>query len=149
MVNRDMLGKPLPPTTYEVERNKIREFANAIGDTNPIYQDVEAARAAGYPDLPIPPTFPTTFGFWGRMAKDAGRVDLGIPMGRVLHGSEEYTYVAPIHAGDTITGVRTMLDAQEKTGNSGKMEIVTTETVYTNQHGQVVLKTRAGIVIRL
>jgi acyl dehydratase len=83
------------------------------------------------------------------MAKDAERVDLGIPMGRVLHGSEEYTYLAPICAGDTITGVRMMIEAQEKTGNSGKMEIVTTETVYTNQHGKEVLKTRAGIVIRL
>lgn len=149
MVNRDMIGKPLPTTTYEVERNKIREFASAIGDTNPIYQDVEAARAAGYKDLPIPPTFPTTFGFWGRSAHNAERVDLGMPQARVLHGEEEYTYLAPIYAGDTMTGTRMMVDVQEKSGKSGNMEIVTMETTYKNQDGQEVLKTHAMVVIRL
>jgi acyl dehydratase len=149
MVNRDLLGKPLPPFTFEIERTKIREFATAIGDANPIYQEVAAAQAAGYPDLPIPPTFPTTFRRWGRTAKNAEKVDLGIPLARVLHGEEEYTYLAPLCAGDTVTGTTRMIDVQEKSGKSGQMEIVTTETVYQNQHGQEVLRTRSVTVIRL
>lgn len=147
-INREMIGKPLSPTTFEVERGKIREFASAIGDTNPLYHDPEAARAAGYEDLPIPPTFPTTFSHWGKKAKDAPPEDLGFPFARVLHGEEEYTYLAPIYPGDTLTGVRTLLNVEEKQGKSGKMEIATLETVYTNQHGQQVLRSRTMAVIR-
>src|SRR5690349_5952936 len=98
-INREMIGKALSPTTFEVERGKIREFASAIGDTNPIYHEIEAAREAGYADLPIPPTFPTTFSNWGKKAKDAPAEDLGFPFARVLHGEEEYTYLAPIYPG--------------------------------------------------
>ncbi len=116
MVNREMIGKPLPGFTFEIERGKIREFAKAIGDDNPIYQDVEAARAAGYRDLPIPPTFPTTFARWGILDKNAPKVDLGIPLARVLHGEEEYTFLAPICAGDVVTGTGIMTDVQEKSG---------------------------------
>jgi acyl dehydratase len=147
-INREMIGKPLSPTTFEVERGKIREFASAIGDNNPIYHDVEAARAAGYADIPIPPTFPTTFGFWGKKAKDAPPEDLGFPFARVLHGEEEYTYLAPIYPGDTVTGVRKLVNVEEKQGRSGSMEIATLETTYTNQHGQEVLRVRAMVVIR-
>lgn len=147
-VKREMIGQPLAPTTFEVERGKIREFASAIGDENPIYHDVAAAQAAGYSDVPIPPTFPTTFNFWGQRAKDAPVEDLGIPLARVLHGEEEYTYLAPIYPGDTVTGVRSMKNVEEKQGRSGTMEIVSMETVYTNQHGQEVLKVRSSIVVR-
>lgn len=147
-INREMIGRPLSPTTFEVERGKIREFAAAIGDENPIYQDLAAAQAAGYADLPIPPTFPTTFGFWGKKAKDAPVEDLGFPFARVLHGEEEYTYLAPIYPGDTVTGVRTLLNVEEKQGKSGTMEIGTLEIVYKNQHGEEVLRVRTGVVIR-
>jgi len=147
-IKREMIGKPLAPTTFEVERGKIREFASAIGDENPLYHEVAVAQAAGYSDLPIPPTFPTTFGFWGKKAKDAPAEDLGFPFARVLHGEEEYTYVAPIYPGDTLTGVRTLLGVEEKQGKSGTMEIATLETVYTNQDGQEVLRARTMAVIR-
>jgi len=147
-VKREMIGQPLAPTTFEVERGKIREFASAIGDENPIYHDVASAQAAGYSDIPIPPTFPTTFNFWGKRAKDAPAEDLGIPLARVLHGEEEYTDLAPIYPGDTVTGVRSMKNVEEKQGRSGTMEIVSMETLYTNQHGQEVLKVRSSIVVR-
>lgn len=146
-VKREMIGQPLTPFVFEVERGKIREFATAIGDTNPIYHHLEAAQAAGYPDLPIPPTFPTTFAYWGRRANNAPEDDLGFPHARVLHGEEEYTYLAPIHAGDTLTGVRQLADVQEKQGKLGKMEIATLKTVYTNQHGQEVLHARTTAVV--
>jgi acyl dehydratase len=147
-INREMIGRPLSPTTFEVDRGKIREFASATGDENPIYHDVEAAKEAGYNDLPIPPTFPTTFSFWGKRAKDAPVEDLGFPFARVLHGEEEYTYLAPIYPGDILTGVRTLTNVEEKQGRSGSMEIVTSETVYKNQHGEEVLRARTVAVIR-
>ncbi len=147
-IKPEMIGQSLPPTTFEVDRGKIREFASAIGDENPIYQEIGAAREAGYADLPIPLTFPTTFGFWGKKAKEAPAGDFGFPLSRVLHGEEEYTYLAPVYPGDTLTGVRKLLQVDEKQGKSGKMEIATVETIYTNQNGQEVLRARSVVVIR-
>ncbi len=148
-LKREMIGQALSPITFEVERGKIREFAAAIGDPNPLYQDVAAAQAAGYADLPLPPTFPTTFGLWGKRAAniDEAAEDLGFPPARVLHGEEEYTYLAPIYPGDTVTGLRRLVEVQEKQGKLGLMEIATLETVYHNQHGQEVLRVRTVAIV--
>jgi acyl dehydratase len=143
-----MIGKPLTPKTAEVTRAKIRELATAIGDNNPIYHDVAAAKAAGYQDLPLPLTFPTTFNFWGRLPAGAEPEDLGMPKVGGLHGEEEYTYLAPIYPGDELTGVNRLVDVAEKQGRSGTMEFGTLETIYTNQHGQEVLKVRTVVISR-
>ncbi len=146
-IKREMIGIPFPPITFEVERGKIREFATAIGDTNPIYQEVEAAQAEGYADLPIPPTFPTAFRFWGKADKNAPPVDLGFPAFQTLHGEEEYTYLAPIYPGDTVTGVQRLVEVKEKSGKLGTMEIATLEMVWTNQHGREVLRVRTVAIV--
>ena len=147
-MKREMLGKPLTPRKIEVTRNKIREMATATGDNNPIYHEVEAAREAGYKDLALPLTFPTTFNFQGRLPVGAKQEDLGIPEVGSLHGEEEYTYLAPIYPGDELTGVSRLVDVAEKQGRSGTMEFATLETVYTNQHGQEVLKARSVVISR-
>jgi acyl dehydratase len=148
-VKQEMIGQALTPTRFEVERGKIREFATAIGDQNPIYHRVEAALEAGYSDLPIPPTFPTTFSFWGKPVEGQTGLtarDLGFPATGGLHGEEEYTYLAPIYPGDIVTGVRKLIDVKSREGKLGTMEIATLETVYTNQHGQEVLKVRSTVI---
>lgn len=147
-MKREMIGKPLTPKKIEVTRAKIRELATATGDNNPIYHDVEAAREAGYKDLAMPLTFPTTFNFWGIFPKDAPPEDLGMPKAGGLHGEEEYTYLAPIYPGDELTGVNRLVDVSEKVGRSGTLEFGTLETVYTNQHGQEVLKVRSVVINR-
>ncbi|HEX2912056.1 MAG TPA: MaoC family dehydratase N-terminal domain-containing protein [Chloroflexia bacterium] len=147
-IKREMIGKPLTSHRVEVSRAKVRELAMALGDKNPIYYDVEAARKAGYPDLPLPPTFPTLFNFWGRQPEDTLQEDLGLPKAGGLHGEEEYTYLAPIYPGDDLTGVTTLVNVEEKKGRSGSMEFGTLETVYTNQRQQEVLKVRTVVIIR-
>ncbi|MBN9390354.1 MAG: MaoC family dehydratase N-terminal domain-containing protein [Chloroflexi bacterium] len=147
-MKREMIGKPLTPRKIEVTRAKIRELATATGDTNPIYHDVEEAQEAGYKDLAMPLTFPTTFNFWGSLPKDAVPEDLGMPKVGGLHGEEEYTYLAPIYPGDELTGVNRLVDVTEKQGRSGTMEFGTLETVYTNQHGQEVLKVKTVVIAR-
>lgn len=146
-IKPEWIGKPLSPTVFEVERGKIREFAQAIGDTNPIYYKLEAAQAAGYRDIPIPPTFPTTFGFWGKRADGQPSEDLGFPPARVLHGEEEYTYLAPIYAGDKLTGVRMVTSVKHRESKVGRMEVVVLETVYTNQNGEKVLRAKGVALI--
>jgi len=149
MFDKSKIGYSFPPFTIEVERGKIRELALAIGDDNPIYQSREAAQAAGYPDVPLFPTAPTLFTFWGNAKMVSQIVSLGINVMRVLHGEEEYEYLAPINAGDILTGVMTVVDGKTRQGKDGSsMDILTTEIRYTNQHGQPVLKAREMILVR-
>lgn len=149
MFDKSKIGQSFPPFTIEVERGKIRELALAIGDDNQIYQSREAAQAAGYPDVPLYPTSPTTFTFWGNTKMVGQLVSLGINVMRILHGEEEYEYLAPIYPGDTLTGVTTLVDGKSRQGQGGSsMDILTTEIRYTNQHGQSVLNARQVIIVR-
>src|SRR5579883_388752 len=149
MFDKSKIGQSFPPFTIEVERGKIRELAQAIGDDNPIYQSKEAAQAAGYPDVPIYPTTPTTFTFWGNREMVAQLVSVGINVMRILHGEEEYEYLAPIYPGDVLTGVVRVAEGRSRQGRDGSsMDIVTLEAVYTNQEGYKVLKARQTIVVR-
>src|SRR2546425_1198629 len=93
MFDRSKIGQSFPPFTIEVERGKVHELALAIGDDNPIYHSREAAQAADYADVPLLPTFPTVFAFWGNTQKMQQQASLGIELKRVLHGEEAYEYL--------------------------------------------------------
>jgi acyl dehydratase len=144
MFDKTMLGHSFPAFTLEIERSKIHELALAIGDVNPIYHDSAAARAAGYSDVPLPPTAPTLLTFWGNTQMWEQMKTIGISITRVLHGEEEYTYLAPIKPGDTLIGVMTIVDGKSLRGT----DIVITETRYTNQDGQHVLNSRTMFAVR-
>jgi acyl dehydratase len=149
MFDKSKIGQSFPPFNFEVERGKIRELALAIGDDNPIYQSREEAQAAGYPDVPLFPTSPTTFAFWGNRKMVGQLVSLGINVMRILHGEEEYEYLGSIYPGDTLTGVMTLVDGKTRQGQGGSvMDILTIEMAYTNQHGTPVLKAREVIIVR-
>ena len=149
MFDKSKIGQSFPPFTIEVERGKIRELALAIGDDNPIYQSREAAQAAGYTDVPFFPTAPTLFTFWGNTKMVSQLISLGINVMRILHGEEEFEYLAPINVGDTLTGVMTLVDGKTRQGKGGSsMDILTVEVRYTNQHGQPVLNAREMILVR-
>ena len=127
----------------------MRDLALAIGDDNPIYQSKENAQAAGYPDVPLYPTAPTVFAFWGNRKMVGQLSSLGINLMRILHGEEEYEYLAPIYPGDTLTGVMKLVDAKSRQGQGGSsLDILTIEIDYTNQHGTLVLKARQVAIVR-
>ncbi len=87
-LNRDFIGRSFPPSEpYEVSRVKIREFADAIGDRNPIYRDQEAAKAAGYPDVIAPPTFPIVVSLGNAYLADP---ELGLNYAMVVHGEQRF-----------------------------------------------------------
>jgi acyl dehydratase len=148
MFDTSKVGQSFTPFTIEVERGKIRELALAIGDDNPIYQSKEAAQAAGYPDVPMYPTSPTTFSFWGNTQMVSQLSSLGINLMRILHGEEEYEYLAPIYPGDTLTGVMRLVDAKTRQTQGATLEILTIEIDYTNQHDVLVLKARQVAIVR-
>ncbi len=149
MVDTSKIGHSFPPFTIEVERCKIHELALAVGDPNPIYHEREAAQQAGYKDVPLFPTAPTMFGFWGNTQFGSQLTSIGINPVRALHGEEEYEYLAPIYPGDTLTGVTTIVEGKTRKGKDGStLDILTTETRYTNQDNVPVLNTRTMVVVR-
>jgi acyl dehydratase len=139
-VDRSYVGKTGEPVVMHVERGKIREFALAIKDDDPLYFDEgHAAREAG--GIVPPVTFLQTVSHW-----DDGRGRPRVPMDlkRVLHGEQEFEFLEPIRAGDTLTVTSRIADVYEKPGKrGGAMTFVITETTYTNQHGRVAARARA------
>ena len=101
-LNPDFVGRTYPPVgTYQVGREKIREFATAIGDSNPLFHDVKAASAAGYADVVAPPTFAFALAFQA-MLSVVSDPELGLDYSRVVHGEEKFVYARPIVAGDEL-----------------------------------------------
>lgn len=149
MFDKSKIGQSFAPFTIEVQRNKIHELTTAIGDDNPIYHSREAAQEAGFPDVPISPTTPTMFSFWGNRQRGASLADVGINVARILHGEEEYEYLAPIYPNDTLIGTTTLIDGKTRQGSGGhSMDILTMETRYVNQRDELVLKSRTTVVVR-
>ncbi len=144
MFDKSKVGISFPPFSIEVERSKIHELALAIGDDNPIYHSRQAAQAAGYKDVPLFPTAPTMFSFWGHTDLPDQLASTGINVMRILHGEEEYEYLSPIYPGDVLTGVTKIVDGKTR----GKMDILLTETRYTNQNNQPVLVARTMALVR-
>jgi acyl dehydratase len=108
---------------YEVAREKLRDFADAIGDNNPAYRDADAARALGHPDVIAPPTFAiviTRDTSWQVIADP----ELGLALHRVLHGEQRFAYSRPIVAGDELTCTLTIDAVKQAAG----MDVVSTRT---------------------
>ncbi|PKN33686.1 MAG: MaoC family dehydratase [Deltaproteobacteria bacterium HGW-Deltaproteobacteria-19] len=157
MADKTKLGMEFPPYAYVVEKGKIAEFAMAVsqkeskGQVKPIYVDSEAAKAAGYGDIIPSPTFETCFALWGSEGLMPMLQALGINLGRLLHGEEEFEYLAPIHPGDTMHGRTRVVDMydKEKKDKPGKvMEFTVIETEVTNQRGEPVIRARTTLVER-
>jgi acyl dehydratase len=148
MFDQSKIGQSFSPFTIEVERCKIHELTLAIGDDNPIYHSREAAQAAGYPDVPLSPTAPTIFSFWGNPHFDEQLASVGINVMRILHGDESYEYLAAIYPGDTLTGVTTITDGKARRSKDGLMDVITLQTHYTNQDQLPVLHASTIFVVR-
>ena len=106
-VETEAVGKRYDPVLYAVGREKIREYAAAVGEADPVHFDLEAARAAGYPDLVAPPMFAAVY---SAPALGPALLDpeLGIDFTMMVHGGQEFVWGAPVVAGDEITTVATV-----------------------------------------
>lgn len=142
-MDKSEIGKTSSPVTMHIERGKIREFARAVKDDNPIYRDEVYARKAAGGIVP-PPTFTMTVGFWD----DGPRKPLlTYDLRRLLHGEQEFEYLAPVHAGDVLTATTRVADVYEKEGSrGGKMTLGITETTFVNQRGEKVLLSRSTLI---
>ena len=143
-LNKALIGKEYPASEpYEVAREKIRDFATAIGDFNPLYHDPAAAKAAGYPDIIAPPTFLTTLGFkFGPQV--VGDPDLGLNYAMVVHGEQEFEILRPVGPGDVLVGKPKISDISAR----GRNEFMTYEASITTTSGEQVAVARSIIVSR-
>jgi len=145
MIDRNAVGRPGKPRSVEVEKGRLRFFAKAIGETNPIYFAEDAARAAGFRSLPVPPTFPFCLEM-DRPEPFEDLLELGIDLGAILHGEQSFVYHAPICAGDRITIESRITDIYEKKG--GALEFLVQDYVFKNQEDDLVAEMRRVIVVR-
>jgi len=132
-LNANAIGKRYPPSTYAVGREKIREYAAAVGETNPLYFDLEAAHAAGHADVVAPPMFAVVYG-----ARSVGPAildpEVGINFAMMVHASQEFAWGPLVVAGDEITTTASVKDISER----GGMNFYVFETVSENQRGETV-----------
>ncbi len=128
-------GKRHPPFEYEVGREKIREYANAVGELNAVHHDREAARSAGFRDVVAPPMFCVVYSA-GAVGPAVLDPELEIDVSRLLHGGQEFVWSEPVCAGDVIETRAQLEDVYEKGSNA----FYVFESVSTNQDGQEVVR---------
>ena len=152
-----LIGKVGDVRVFEVEKEAIRRFADAIGDQNPLYYDEEYARNSSYGSIVAPPGF---FGWpnkWEREGPFFSRTTVklgaalakaGYSMVAAIDAGIEYEFFCPVRAGDTLVASSRILDISERQGKTGKTVFTIIETNYTNQSGDLVAKSRWASIQR-
>ena len=143
-VNPDFLGRTYPPSgPYAVDAPLIAAFAAAVGSTDPVHTDAEAARAAGHADVIAPPTMAVRF---SQQAERAYVTDpeAGIDFSRVVHGEQRFVHHRPITAGDELVGATTVDQVRQAGGHA----MVTTRTELSTTSGAAVATSTSTIVVR-
>lgn len=133
---RSMIGVESEPSVYEIEKEAIRRWAEAIGDPNPLYRDEEYAKKKGYRSIIAPPGFVAQYAYPVKAGQE--RVRFRTPFTRMLNGGNEYEFFKPVQAGDVLTSTSKLAELFEREGRMGKMLFIINETTYKNQDGEVV-----------
>jgi acyl dehydratase len=137
-------GRTYPPTApYLVGREKIREFAAAIGAADAAYHDPDVARSLGHPDVIAPPTFPVVV-TWAANRQLIDDPELGLDFSRVVHGDQRFAYARPVAAGDELVCVNTV----EEITSRGGHDFLTTRTDVSTVAGEPVVSVSSKLVVR-
>lgn len=147
MLDTSVIGRIYGPREFLVEAGKIREFALALGDTNPLYHDAGYARQTPFSAIVAPPTFATVLNFW--VEPDTLYQDLGIDMRYLLHGEQEYEYFRPIRPGMTLRVTRQCTQVYQRPAKERLLEFALIESDIRDaaDDGRVMLA-RATLVLR-
>jgi acyl dehydratase len=142
-VNLDAIGKTYPPTVYAVGREKVAEFAQATGESEPLYLDVAAARAAGHADVVAPPMFAVVYQ-WRGVVPAIFDPEVGIDFTRLLHSAQEFRWGPLVIAGDEITTTTRIASISERAG----LELYAMEAESVNGRGETVVRGTWSNVVR-
>jgi acyl dehydratase len=146
MIDRSLIGRETEPAQVTISAASIVEFARAVGETNPLYLDAAAARAAGYADVVAPPTYPIAF-----MAESMNPdlfIALDLDITTVVHGEQEFEYHRPLVGGETLTVRARLADAWEKPGRSGMLTFVVFEAQAQGKGGEAVYTSRITLLAK-
>lgn len=144
MVDRSAAGRESKPALNEVEKGAIRRFAEALGETNPIYYEEAAARAAGYRGVVAPPTFPSAL----RSGSDLREGLLLAPGKHLLQAEQSFEYARPIVAGDKLTVRSKVVEVAQRSTPSGPTDVVVIEDEGRDEGGALVYRSRQLWVVR-
>jgi hypothetical protein len=158
---KSIIGKPISKSKVVVERGPVTNFATAVTDGSPVYRDPGAAKDAGLPAIPAPPTFAFVMQSWGEFPEiQPSDVPKGNAMGEVLgplmakgglilHGEQEFIYHRPVYVGDVLAGEGKILDAYAKESKGRTMTFIVTETVWKDDTtGEPVVTSRFNVIHR-
>ena len=142
-IDKSVIGKTGKPFTVPIEWSKVREFARAIRDPNPVYFDPELAKKE-CGGIPVPTTFLQVAAFW---QDSESMPSVAFDLRRILHGEQEFELHRPILVGDVLTGTARIADVYEREGGrGGKMTFMVTEIEYRNQKGEKVAVARSTLI---
>lgn len=141
-IDKSVIGLTSEKYVVEVEKGHIRKFAEAIGDTNPLYHDESYAKNSAYGGIIAPPTFPVA------ITSEGGALPLDLDMRRMLHGEQEFIYERVIHAGDKLHCQMKVTDLYEKEGKSGLMQFLVLDTEMKDENNKLVVTSRMNIIYR-
>jgi acyl dehydratase len=145
LIDRTLIGRVSGLSHICIERLPLRQYALAIAETNPIYTDMDAARAAGFADLPATLTYITTLENFAP-PPGAQLTELGISFDGLLHGEQSFQYLAPLCAGDNVTLQTTVIDVYEKRG--GTMKFIELQTEARTQQGVVAVRSNTVLIVQ-
>lgn len=146
MIDPDIAGRELDRVSFPVDRSKLAELARALHEDDPVWYDRDAARAAGFDDIPLPPTATAISAHW-READNARAI--GADLARVLHGEAKWELLAPVRVGDELTVTHRVGEVTEREGRrGGSMTMVAIEYEFRNQDGDVVVRRTDTLIER-
>lgn len=138
--HRALIGPETKPGYHLIEAGAVKRFCDAVGLTDPIYTDPEAARAAGYPERPIPPSFWCSLMGSGSELK---RPDFSHHGSRNMNGGTEYEYLKPAYVGQTLAATMRIADIYEKQSSKGGIMVFTVmENIWRDEQGEIVTRGR-------
>lgn len=144
MIDRSHIGFTTAATVAVVDGWRVKLFCQAIGETDPVYTDTAAARAAGHPACPVPPTFLKAIE--GEHFSSAQLIAmLGVPLRGVLHAEQSFEHLAPVHVGDAVAVSRTIADIHDK--KNGALTFIVVDTHY-RVADRTVATSRQTILVR-
>jgi len=142
-VETKAVGKSWEPATFKVEGDRIRQYADAVGEEGDFHHDPEAAKAAGFRDIVAPPMFAVVYSA-PAMGPAILDPEVGINFPAMVHGGQEFVWGEPVCAGDTITTTATCKEIYDKDGKG----FYVFETVSTNQDGDEVVRATWTNIVR-
>ncbi len=148
MPSKDMIGRVLSTGSAAVTAEHVAAFARALGDENPLYVDAAAAAHGPFGGIVAPPTYPIAFMTQAMAGGMDAFLELGLDFMTLVHGEQEFEYVRPIRAGETLTLTGRIADVYEKAGSSGTLDFVVLETEACDRAGEPVFYSRNVLISR-